>query len=76
MWDFLVTYNFLPLGSLVYVIFCTGKRYGWGFDNFLEEANCGKGLKVKRFMRPYLAYVVPIIMIFIYVYGMVTFNWR
>ncbi len=76
VWDFLVSYNFLPLGSLIYVIFCTNKRYGWGFDNFLEEANCGKGMKMKRFMRPYLTYVVPLIMIFIYVYGMVTFDWR
>ena len=43
--DFLVSNNLLPLGSLVYLLFCVGK-HGWGFDNFIREVNCGKGLKM------------------------------
>lgn len=48
--DFLVTYNFLPLGSLAYLIFCT-TRYGWNFDNFIKEADTGKGLKFPKWTK-------------------------
>ena len=76
LWDFLVSSNLLPLGSLVFVMFCCSKRYGWGFDNFLEEANAGKGLKIKPWMKPIFAFVVPAAILFLYVYGMVTFKWK
>lgn len=70
--DFFVTYNFLPLGSLAYLIFCTS-RYGWGFDNFINEANTGKGIKFPRWTKTYLKYVLPCVIIFIFVQGYYTF---
>ena len=74
-WDFLVSNNILPLGSLVLALYCCN-RFGWGWDNFLAEANEGKGLKVKSWMKPVFQYVVPAAIIFIYIYGMVTFGWK
>lgn len=74
-WDFIVSYNLLPIGSVVFVLFCCSKRYGWGWENFLAEANAGKGLKVKNWMKPYFLYVLPAIILFIYIYGLMTFNW-
>jgi NSS family neurotransmitter:Na+ symporter len=59
----------------VFVLFCCTKRYGWGWDKFLAEANAGKGLKVKNWMKPIFMFVVPIAIIVIYVYGMITFPW-
>lgn len=70
--DFIVSNILLPLGSLIFVIFCTS-RYGWGWKNFLKEANEGKGLKVASWMRPYLTYVLPVIVGIIFVYGIVKF---
>ncbi len=75
-WDFLVSKNLLPLGSLIFVLFCCNKRYGWGFDNFMNEANAGEGLKVKTWMKPIFTYILPVIILFIYVYGMITFQWN
>lgn len=75
LWDFIVSYNLLPLGSLVFVIFCCSRRFGWGWDNFIQEANAGKGLKVKNWMKPIFMYVVPIAVLVIYIYGMITFAW-
>lgn len=66
--DFLVSYNFLPLGSLAYLIFCTS-QYGWGFDNFLKEANTGKGIAFPKWTKVYLKYILPCIIIFIFVQG-------
>ena len=60
--DYIVSYLMLPLGSLAFVIFCTA-RYGWGWKNFMEEANTGKGLKVKNWMRIYMTYVLPILVL-------------
>ena len=74
-WDFIVSTNLLPLGSLVMALFCTWK-FGWGWDNFVAEANAGKGLKVKNWMRPIFQYVVPVIIIALYIYGLVTFAWH
>ena len=71
--DFIVSYCLLPLGSLVYVLFCTSKK-GWGFDNFLAEANIGKGPKVPRWLRPYMTYVLPLIIIFIFIVGVINFK--
>lgn len=70
--DFLVSNCCLPLGSLLYVLFCVSKK-GWGFDNFLKEANTGKGLKMSRHLRPYLTYVIPAIIIALFLIGIVTF---
>ncbi len=75
-WDFIVSNNLLPLGSLVFALFCCNDRYGWGWNNFVNEANLGQGLKVKEWMKPNFKFVVPIMIIFIYVYGLFTFNWR
>ncbi len=66
--DFLVSNIFLPLGSLIFLLFCTRKS-GWGWDNFMKEANTGKGLKMKKWMRGYLTYVLPLIVLFIFSFG-------
>ena len=75
-WDFLVSTNLLPLGSLVFAVFCCSKRFGWGWDKLMEEANTGKGLKVKNWMKPIFAYVVPAAIIVIYVMGLINFSWK
>ena len=66
--DFLVSNNLLPLGSLVYLLFCTS-RYGWGFENFLKEANEGTGLKFPRWAKAYVSYVLPVIILVIFLQG-------
>ena len=70
--DFLVSNILLPLGSLIFVLFCT-TRYGWGWEKFLAEANEGTGLKVAKWMRPYMTYVLPVIVLVIFVVGLVGF---
>lgn len=66
MEDFLVSNNFLPIGAMIYILFCTS-RYGWGWENFLKEVNTGKGMKFPSFKgyRFYLAYILPLIILFI-----------
>jgi len=71
--DFLVSNLLLPLGSLTYVIFCTNKKIGWGFENFKNEANAGEGLKVKNWMYGYMKYVLPVIMAVVFVFGLMSF---
>lgn len=66
--DFLVSNIFLPLGSLIYLLFCVSKK-GWGWKNYMAEANTGKGLKVKNWMRVYLTYILPFIVLFIFGFG-------
>ena len=66
--DFIVSNNLLPLGSLVSVMFCT-KKNGWGWKNFLEEANTGSGIKFPSFVRLYVAYGIPLLVILIYLKG-------
>ena len=68
--DFLVSNILLPLGSLIFVLFCVS-RYGWGWDKFVAEANKGKGLKVAGWMRPYMTYVLPVIVLVILVLGLI-----
>ena len=68
--DFIVSNILLPLGSLLFVIYCT-TRYGWGWDKFVEEANQGTGLKVAQWMRPYCTFVLPIIVLAIFIIGIV-----
>jgi len=67
--DFLVSYILLPLGALVYIVFCT-RKYGWGWDKFKEEANTGKGIKISDKMRPYMTYVLPVLVFGLFVYGL------
>lgn len=69
--DFIVSNNLLPLGSLVYLLFCTSK-YGWGYEKFLSEANSGKGMKFPVWIRAYVKYILPLIVIGIFVMGYYT----
>jgi len=69
--DFIVSNNLLPLGSLVYLIFCT-TRYGWGWDNFINEANTGKGLKFPKWLRIYVTYIMPLIVLFVFIQGYIS----
>ncbi|WP_370783711.1 sodium-dependent transporter [[Ruminococcus] lactaris] len=66
--DFIVSNNLLPLGSLVYLLFCTS-RYGWGWKKFCEEANEGEGIKFPKWTRIYVSYILPLIVLFIFVQG-------
>ena len=75
-WDFIVSTNLLPLGALTMVIFCTYKKIGWGWDNFIAEANTGNGLKMPKFLKPYCMFAIPAIIIFLYFYGLITFAWK
>lgn len=68
--DTAVSNFILPLGSLVFILFCVTKK-GWGWDNFVNEANTGKGLKIKRFMRGYMTYVLPVLEMFVFIMGLV-----
>lgn len=66
--DFIISNNLLPLGSLVYLLFCV-TRYGWGWKNFVAEADTGNGLKFPKWARPYLTFVLPLIVLIIFVMG-------
>lgn len=68
--DFIVSNLLLPIGALIYVLFCV-TRYGWGWDNFVKEANQGKGFKVASWMRPYMTFVLPIIIVVILIMGLI-----
>lgn len=70
--DFIVNNILLPLGALVFTLFCVS-RYGWGWEKFMAEANQGKGLKVAKWMRPYVTYVIPGLIAFIFLYGLYNF---
>ena len=70
--DFIVSNCLLPLGSLAYVLFCT-TRYGWGWDAFMKEANTGKGLKVASWMRGYVTWVLPAIIVVLFFIGVYNF---
>ncbi|WP_044295966.1 sodium-dependent transporter [Robinsoniella peoriensis] len=69
--DFIVSNNLLPLGSLVYLLFCTS-RYGWGFKKFTAEANAGKGIKFPNWARVYVTWILPIIVLAIFIQGYVV----
>ena len=66
--DFFVSYNLLPLGSLVYLAFCTS-RYGWGWKNFLREADTGRGVAFPQWIRCYVTYILPLIVLVIFLNG-------
>ena len=70
--DFILSYNLLPLGSLIYLLFCVS-RYGWGFDNYIEEVNTGKGIKMPRGLRGYLTWVLPAVIIIVLIQGYINF---
>ena len=72
--DFIVSNIILPIGSFIFVVFCTWKK-GWGWDNFINEANSGKGLKIRSWMRIYMKYVLPVIILTLFVLGLV-FYWQ
>lgn len=70
--DFIVSNVLLPLGALTFVFFCTRKN-GWGWENFKKEANEGKGLKIRDGMRFYITYILPVIIIVLFVVGIYNF---
>jgi NSS family neurotransmitter:Na+ symporter len=72
--DFIVSNLLLPLGSLVYLLFCVTK-YGWGYDKFLEEANAGEGLKMPRGLKAYFQFILPVLILIILLQGLVPKEW-
>lgn len=68
--DFLVSNILLPVGSLIYLLFCVTK-FGWGFDNYLTECNTGKGMKFARFLKPYFQFVLPVLVLIVLVQGFI-----
>lgn len=75
MWDFIVSTNLLPIGSLIISLFCCNS-FGWGWDAFVAEANEGVGLKIKAWMKPIYRYLVPAAILLLYIWGLVTFAWK
>lgn len=67
--DFLVSNLLLPIGSLIYLLFCV-TRWGWGFDNYLKEANTGKGLKISKHLKLYFQFILPILILIILIQGL------
>lgn len=70
--DFILSYNLLPLGSLIYLLFCV-TRYGWGFDNYLKEVNTGVGMKLPRAFKGYFQWVLPVIILVVLIQGYINF---
>ncbi len=68
--DFLVSNLLLPIGSLIYLLFCVSK-WGWGFDKYLAEANTGTGLKMARWLKPYFQFILPLLILVILVQGLI-----
>ena len=68
--DFLVSNLLLPIGSIIYLLFCVS-RWGWGFNHYLEEANTGAGPRLPRWLRPYFRYVLPVLIVIILVQGLI-----
>ena len=66
--DFIVSNNLLPLGALVFLLFCTSK-IGWGWDKFLAEANTGQGMRYPKILKPYLRYVLPVLIVVVIITG-------
>ncbi len=70
MEDFIVSKLLLPLGSLIILLFCSF-RFGWGFDNYLKETNTGEGMKMPKALAPYFKYVLPLLLLFVFVTGFI-----
>ncbi len=66
--DFILSNNLLPIGSPVFVLFCT-RNSGWGWSNFIKEADTGKGVKFPKWIKPYLSYVLPLIILVVLIKG-------
>ena len=74
-WNFIVSNNFIPIGALLFVLFCCNPA-GWGWDRFVQEANAGKGMRIRSWMKPLFRYIVPAAILFLYIFGLVTFSWK
>ena len=70
--DFILSNHLLPLGSLVFLLFCT-RRYGWGWDSFYQETSLGKGLPYPKCARKYISYILPVIVLIIFISGYISF---
>ena len=68
--DFIVSNLLLPIGSLIYLLFCVTK-WGWGFDKYREEANTGSGLKIAKWLKPYFMFILPILILIILITGLI-----
>lgn len=70
--DFIISNNLLPLGALVYVLFCTYNKKGWGWSKFMDEANTGKGIAFPNWARVYVKYILPLIILFVWAQSYIT----
>ena len=70
--DFFVSSLVLPIGSLVFCLFCTWK-YGWGFDHFMKEENTGTGIRVPSKLKFYFKYILPVLIAFLVIYGFISY---
>lgn len=70
--DFIISNNMLPLGALAYVLFCAHSKYGWGWDNFISEANTGKGLAFPKMFKFYMQYILPVIIFIVWLQGYIA----
>lgn len=68
--DFIVSNLLLPVGSLIYLLFCVTK-WGWGFEKYCEEANTGDGIKISKKLKPYFQFILPILIVFILIQGLI-----
>ena len=68
--DYIVSNLLLPVGAITYLMFCV-TRFGWGFDNYLEECNTGKGMKMPKWLKPYFQFVLPVLILVILVTGLI-----
>ena len=73
--DFLVSNLLLPIGSLIYLLFCVTK-WGWGADNYFEEVNTGSGMKMKKWLKPYFQFILPMLILVILLVGLGSWGWR
>ncbi len=70
--DFIISNNILPLGSLLYVLFCTYNKHGWGWSNFLNEANTGRGIAFPKWIKVYVKYILPVIILVVWAQGVIS----
>jgi len=70
--DFILSYNLLPIGCLLYTLFC-GYKFGWGYENFEREVNAGEGAKLPKFLKPYVKFVLPVIIVVLFIFGYLSF---
>ncbi len=70
--DFFVSTTLLPIGSMIFLLFCCVERYGWGFKNFTKEADLGKGIKFPKWARVYVSYILPLIVLYIFIQGYIS----